>query len=67
MEVLGDELGAKVRQDLLNLQDIGVDRLGEKEKLLRERYAGVDHQGALEIIAWLDGAYRITDEIVQTG
>ena len=67
MEVLGDELGAKVRQDLLNLQDIGVDRLAEKEKLLRERYAGVDHQGAREIVAWLDGAYRITDEIVQTG
>ena len=67
VEVLGDELGAKVRQDLLNLQDIGVDRLGEKEKLLRERYAGVDHQGAREIVAWLDGAYRITDEIVQTG
>ena len=66
IEVLGEELGAKVRQDLLTLQDIGLDRLGEKEKLLRERYAGVDHEGAREIIAWLDGDYRITDEIVQT-
>ena len=66
-EVLGEELGAKVRQDLLNLQDIGVDRLGDKEKLLRERYAGVTHPAAEEIIAWLDGAYQITDEIVQTG
>jgi hyaluronoglucosaminidase len=66
IEVLGDELGARVREDLLTLQDIGLDRLGEKEKLLRERYGHVDHPGAREIIAWLDGAYRITDEIVQT-
>lgn len=64
--VLGDELGVKVREDLLTLQDIGLDRLGEKEKLLRERYEGVDHDGAREIISWLDGGYRITDEIVQT-
>lgn len=66
IEVLGEDLGAKVREDLLTLQDIGLDRLGEKEKALRERYSGVDHAGAREIIAWLDGAYRITDEIVQT-
>jgi hypothetical protein len=64
--VLGDELGMRVREDLLTLQDIGLDRLGEKEKLLRERYEGADNEGAREIIAWLDGAYRITDEIVQT-
>jgi hypothetical protein len=55
-----------LREDLLTLQDIGLDRLGEKEKLLRERYEGVDHAGAREVIAWLDGDYRITDEIVQT-
>jgi len=66
VEVLGEDLGNQVREDLLTLQDIGLDRLGEKEKPLRERYAKVDHAGAREIIAWLDGAYRITDEIVQT-
>jgi hyaluronoglucosaminidase len=66
-EVLGDELGDKVREDLLTLQDIGLDRLGDKEKMLRERYGSVEHPGAKEIIEWLDGAYRITDEIVQTG
>ena len=48
------------------LQDVGLDRLGAKEEMLRERYAAVDHDAAREIIAWLDGAYRITDEIVQT-
>ena len=66
IEVLGNELGTLVREDLLTLQDVGLDRLADKEKLLRERYAGVDHPAAREIIAWLDGGYRITDEIVQT-
>ena len=64
--VLGEGLGMLVREDLLTLQDIGVDRLGEKEKLLRDRYEGVDHEAAREIIGWLDGDYHITDEIVQT-
>jgi hypothetical protein len=64
--VLGDDLGMRVREDLLTLQDIGLDRLGNKEQMLRERYGEVEHEGAKEIIAWLDGAYRITDEIVQT-
>lgn len=64
---LDPELGEMVREDLLTLQDIGLDRLGEKEKALRERYGGVVHPGAQEIIAWLNGDYRITDEIVQTG
>lgn len=66
IEVLGPELGARVRDDVLILQDVGLDRLGEKEALLREHYEGVDHDGAREIIDWLDGGYRITDEIVHT-
>ena len=64
--VLGEELGGLVREDLLTLQDVGLDRLEAKAATLRERYAGVEHPAAREIIAWLDGAYRITDEIVQT-
>jgi hyaluronoglucosaminidase len=64
--VLGPELGERLMEDLLVLQDIGLDRLEDKEAMLRERYAGVDHPAAREIIAWLDGEYRITDEMVQT-
>jgi hyaluronoglucosaminidase len=64
--VLGEELGRLVGEDLLTLQDVGLDRLGERERPLRERYGGLDHPASREIIAWLDGAYRITDEIVQT-
>jgi hyaluronoglucosaminidase len=66
IQVLGPELGTRVDEDLLVLQDIGLDRLGEREATLRERYSGIDHPAAREIVQWLDGAYRITDEIVQT-
>jgi hypothetical protein len=65
-DVLGDELGTKIREDLLILQDVGLDRLADKEAYLRSRYEGVDHEAAREVVAWLNGDYRITDEIVQT-
>jgi hyaluronoglucosaminidase len=66
VQVLGEELGTRLYEDVLFLQDVGLDRLGEREAELRGRWSGVDHPAAREIIAWLDGAYRITDEIVQT-
>lgn len=65
-EVLGDDLAALLRDDLLILQDVGLDRLGDREAPLRARYGDIDHPAAREIIAWLDGEYRITDEIVHT-
>jgi hypothetical protein len=65
-QVMGAELGPRLSDDVLFLQDVGLDRLGPKEPLLRERWTGVDHPGAREIVDWLDGGYRITDEIVQT-
>lgn len=59
--VLGPELAARVRGDLAQLQDAGLDRMGEKAKArLRERYAAFDHPGAREIVAWLDDVWRIT-------
>jgi hypothetical protein len=64
-EVLGAELGQQVWEDILILQDIGLDRLGAKEQYLRDRYSGVDHPGAREIMGWLNGEYRITDAIIQ--
>jgi hyaluronoglucosaminidase len=65
--VLGAELGALVREDLLVFQDTGLDRLDDDRRAaLRTRYAAFDHDGAREIVAWLDGAYAITDEIVHT-
>ncbi len=65
VSVLGETLGRLVHEDTLFLQDIGLDRLGEKEAVLRARYADVDHPAAREIIAWLDGDYRITDALIR--
>ena len=65
-EVLGEKLAARVRRDLLTLEDRGRDRLGDRRAALRERYAAFDHPAAREIVAWLDGAWDVTDEEVQT-
>jgi len=62
--VLGAELGAQVQRHLSSLQDIGLDRLGETAPRLRERYREIDHDGAREILAWLNGAWRITREMM---
>jgi hyaluronoglucosaminidase len=65
--VLGDPaLAAALRGDLIWLQDTGLDRLGELADVLRARYAAFDHPAAHEILEWLDGGWRITDEIVRT-
>jgi hyaluronoglucosaminidase len=64
--VFGAELGRKLYEDALMLQDVGLDRLGEKANYLRERYTGIEQPAAQEIITWLDGGYRITDEIIRT-
>lgn len=66
IEVLGAELGDLLHEDILTLQDIGLDRLAEKADVLRQRYQDSEHAGAREIIAWLDGVYRISNELVQT-
>jgi hypothetical protein len=65
-EVLGESLAEQLVGDLIALQDTGLDRLGEQAAALRARYACIDHDAAREIVAWLDGAWRITDEIVRT-
>lgn len=56
--VLGAELGATVHRDLMLFQDLGIERA----QGLQERYAAFDHPGAREIVAWLDGHWRITRE-----
>lgn len=66
-EVAGPDLAAMIGEDLAGFQDKGLDALTDKETAaLRNRYAAVDHPCAREIVAWLDGRWRITNEIVQT-
>ena len=64
--VLGDDLAGSVARDLLALEDRGLDRLGDRRATLRTRYAAFDHPAAREIVAWLDGHWAVTDELVQT-
>lgn len=65
--VAGPELAAMLAEDLPLLQDKGLDGMSEKETAaLRTRYAAVDNPCAREVVQWLDGYWRITDEIVQT-
>lgn len=66
-EVLGPDLGRQICDDVLALEDSGLARLSvERQARLRECYAGYDHEGAREVLAWLAGAYQVTDEMVQT-
>jgi len=60
--VLGADLGALIVRHLSALQDTGLDRLADGVERLRSRYAAIDHPGAQEVVAWLDGAYRVTRE-----
>lgn len=65
-EVLGDALAERLGRDLLTLQDRGLDRLGDRHAALRARYAAFDHPAAREVLAWLDGHWDVTDDLVQT-
>ena len=60
--VLGPDLARAVHRHLHWFQDQGLDRLGDVAARLRERYAQSDHPGAREIVAWLDGTWRVTRE-----
>lgn len=60
-EVLGDDLARAVERNITQFQGFGLDRLTEENmSRMRPRYAGFEHPGAREIVAWLDGAYRIS-------
>jgi hypothetical protein len=66
-EVVGEELAERLERDLLTFQDRGRDRIGgERLTELRAIYAAFDHPAAAEVVDWLDGAYAISGEEVQT-
>tara|TARA_R110000868_G_scaffold12110_2_gene58668 strand:- start:289 stop:1356 length:1068 start_codon:yes stop_codon:yes gene_type:complete len=65
--ILGKELAQTLVNDVLVLNDSGLDRLAPSaSEKLRARYAAFDHPAAREITGWLDGAYRITQEIIDS-
>lgn len=63
-EILGTTLAKCARDDLNSLQDAGLDRLEQSAAKLRARYAAFNHPAAREIVAWLDGAFRVTREMM---
>ena len=63
--VLGEALAVEVERRITALQDTGLDNLGEGKARLRARFERFDHPGAREIVAWLDGAWRITPEEIE--
>lgn len=65
-EVVGEELAVMLRDDLPALQDVGLERLGDRRGALRARYAAIDHAAAIEVVRWLDGVDLVTDDEVKT-
>ncbi|GAA3964864.1 beta-N-acetylglucosaminidase domain-containing protein [Allohahella marinimesophila] len=65
--VAGEPLASQLQRDLISLNDSGLDRIGEDRlRTLRDTYAATDHPAAREVLDWLDGGYRISDDLVQT-
>lgn len=62
---LGEDLGRLVHRHLGLLNDTGLDNLGETASRLRARYSAVDHPAAREVVDWLDGRWRITQEMIE--
>ncbi|MFN4177633.1 beta-N-acetylglucosaminidase domain-containing protein [Phenylobacterium sp.] len=66
-QVLGEDFAALLERNLLALQESGLDGMSDELKgRLRERLAPFDHPAAREIEAWLDGAYAMGAEELQT-
>ncbi|MFO1014276.1 MAG: beta-N-acetylglucosaminidase domain-containing protein [Caulobacteraceae bacterium] len=63
--VLGEDLGAMLERHARAFQDNGLNILGDAIPKLRARYAAVDHPGAREVVAYLDGYWRITQAEVE--
>ncbi|TAJ74799.1 MAG: hyaluronidase [Phenylobacterium sp.] len=65
--VLGADLADGVERTLLLLEDAGLDGMTADQKTrLTARFAAFDHPAAREILAWLDGAFAIGAEELQT-
>ncbi len=64
--LFGEELTAMLQDDLIALNDVALERLGERRPILRARYAAIDHPAAREVVGWLDGDDLVTDDEVQT-
>ncbi|HVN00541.1 MAG TPA: beta-N-acetylglucosaminidase domain-containing protein [Caulobacteraceae bacterium] len=64
--VLGDELAELLGRHFRLFHDQGLGRIDDETATrLRGRYAAVDHPAAREVVAWLDGEWRVTREMME--
>lgn len=64
--VLGTELATLMIADAPALQDLGLDAPEVQRHSWQARYGAIAHPAAQEIVCWLDGAYGVSAELVQT-
>ena len=65
-EVLGDDLAALLERHYRLFHDQGLGRIDEETAgRLRERYAAIDHPAAREVVAWFEGDWRMTREMME--
>jgi hypothetical protein len=58
-KLAGPAFAHMLEEDLLALQDRGLERLGVDAGRLRQRYGVIGHPMAAEVVRWLDGAYAV--------
>jgi hyaluronoglucosaminidase len=64
--VLGEQLAGLLSRHYRLFHDQGLGRIDQETAArLRERYAAVDHPAAHEVVAWFDGYWRMTREMME--
>jgi hypothetical protein len=64
-EVAGPDLAKLLRRHARAFHEQGRERLGDDVARLRDRYAAIDHEAAREVVAWLDGYWIVTREMME--
>jgi hyaluronoglucosaminidase len=65
-EALGEELAGLLGRHYRLFHDQGLGRIDDETAArLRTRYAAIDHPAAREVVAWLDGEWRMTREMME--
>jgi len=64
--VLGEELAGLLARHYRLFHDQGLGRIDDETAArLRDRYAAIDHPAAREVVAWLDGHWRMTRKMME--
>lgn len=67
VQVVGKRFADQLEADLISLQDSGLERISPSRLVsLKHIYTAIHHPAAAEILSWLNGGYRITDDLVST-